>query len=175
MKTLIILAHPDIAGSRVNRRWKDEILKHADKFELHELYSLYPNFKIDVAKEQKLLETHDKIVLQYPLYWSNFPPLLKKWFDDVFAYGWAYGTGGTKLNGKLFSLAISAGAKEDMYSKDGIEGFSLQEVLSPFKATLNFVGAKPMADFASYGFLLGASDEDVENSAKEYIDFLLKL
>jgi len=81
------------------------------------------------------------------------------------------GVMGDPTEGALITLAN----KWDMYSKDGIEGFSLQEVLSPFKATLNFVGAKPMADFASYGFLLGASDEDVENSAKEYIDFLLKL
>ena len=61
MKTLIILAHPNIENSLVNRHWRDAVLAHPDKFELHDLYALYADFKIDVEKEQKLLESHDKI------------------------------------------------------------------------------------------------------------------
>ena len=41
MKTLIILAHPNITNSLVNRRWRDAVLAHPDKFELHDLYALY--------------------------------------------------------------------------------------------------------------------------------------
>lgn len=84
MKTLIILAHPNIANSLVNRHWRDAVLAHPDKFELHDLYALYADFKIDVEKEQKLLESHDKIVLQFPFRFSNCTPLLKQWFEDVF-------------------------------------------------------------------------------------------
>ena len=99
MKTLIILAHPNIANSLVNRHWRDAVLAHPDKFELHDLYALYADFKIDVEKEQKLLESHDKIVLQFPFRFSNCTPLLKQWFEDVFTRGWAYGaeSGGKRV------------------------------------------------------------------------------
>ena len=118
MKTLIILAHPNIANSLVNRHWRDAVLAHPDKFELHDLYALYADFKIDVEKEQKLLESHDKIVLQFPFRFSNCTPLLKQWFEDVFTRSWAYGgESGGKLKGKKFALAISLGATRENYDK----------------------------------------------------------
>jgi len=46
-----------------------------------------------------LLE-HDRIVLQFPMYWYSMPPLLKKWLDDVLTYNFAYGSKGDKLKGK---------------------------------------------------------------------------
>lgn len=176
MKTLIILAHPNIANSFVNRHWRDAVLAHPDKFEIHDLYALYADFKIDVEKEQKLLESHDKIVLQFPFRFSNCTPLLKQWFEDVFTRGWAYGTeSGGKLKGKKFALAISLGATEANYSKNGIVGFSVDEVLAPFKATFNFVGATTMPNFVSYGFTYDKSEQAVENSAKSYIKYLNQL
>lgn len=87
MKTLVIVAHPDLNASRVNRRWKEELLKHPGEIELHELYAEYPDWQIDVTREQQLLEAHERVILQFPFYWYSYPPLLKKWFDEVFAYG----------------------------------------------------------------------------------------
>ena len=87
MKNLIVLVHPDIANSRANKAWREQALKRATRFDLHELYPLYPDFKIDAAKEQKMLEKYEKIIVEFPLYWYSYPPLLKKWFDDVFAHG----------------------------------------------------------------------------------------
>ena len=100
MKTLIVVAHPEIANSNVNKKWVDELSKHPEKFTIHQLYKLYPDEKIDVLKEQKLIEAHDKLILQFPMYWFNCPPLLKKWLDVVFTYGWAYGSKGNMLKGK---------------------------------------------------------------------------
>lgn len=69
MEALVILAHPNIGGSRFNRRWGDELLKHPDEFLVHELYRTYPTWSIDREREQRLLEEHDLVVLQYPVYW----------------------------------------------------------------------------------------------------------
>lgn len=44
---------------------------------MHELHQAYPDWQIDVAKEQQLIEAHDNIVLQFPIYWFSSPPLLK--------------------------------------------------------------------------------------------------
>ena len=79
MKALIVLAHPNIETSRVNKRWREELAQHTDIAEIHELYREYPDWQIDVEREQRLLESHELIVLQFPLYWYSYPPLLKKW------------------------------------------------------------------------------------------------
>ena len=43
METLIIVTHPDIEHSTINKRWIDELKKYSDRFTIHELYSKYPN------------------------------------------------------------------------------------------------------------------------------------
>lgn len=77
MKTLVILAHPDIESSKVNKVWKRELLKYSDEITIHELYKEYPDWNIDVLREQNLIETYEKIVFEFPLYWYSYPPLLK--------------------------------------------------------------------------------------------------
>jgi len=82
MKTLIILAHPDMENSRINKRWKEELGKYPDKITIHELYKEYPDWNINIEKEQELLSKHDNIIFEFPLYWYSSPPILKKWFDE---------------------------------------------------------------------------------------------
>ena len=91
-KTLIILAHPNLSESTVNKRWAAALKRHADRFTVHELYTVYPRGKIDANAEQKLIEAHDALVWQFPVYWFNCPPLLKQWLDEVLTHGWAYGS-----------------------------------------------------------------------------------
>lgn len=92
MKTLIVVTHPNIETSVVNKRWIEELRKYPDKYTVHELYKAYHDDKINVEKEQQLIEAHDKLILQFPVYWFSSPTLLKKWLDEVFTYGWAYGS-----------------------------------------------------------------------------------
>lgn len=94
MKTLVVLAHPELENSRVNKTWKNELLKHKNDFKIHELYPTYSNWKIDVAFEQKQLEEYENIVFQFPFYWYSYPPLLKMWWITVFLHGWAYWSNG---------------------------------------------------------------------------------
>ncbi|MDO3410413.1 NAD(P)H-dependent oxidoreductase [Saccharibacillus sp. CPCC 101409] len=173
MKTLVILAHPNLNVSRVNRRWKEELLRHADRITLHELYPEYPDWTIDAAREQRLLEEHERVVLQFPLYWYSYPPLLKKWFDDVFAYGWAYGSSGDRLKGKQIGLAMSIGDKRRNYEPDGSVSFTVEEVIVPFTASLRHVGATALPHFAAFGASFGASDEEIKRSAKDYARYVL--
>ncbi|MGV8139212.1 MAG: NAD(P)H-dependent oxidoreductase [Mangrovibacterium sp.] len=99
MKTLIIVIHPDMERSAVNKRWIEELGRHPDKYHIHQLHKVYPDEKIDVGAEQNLVEQYDKIVFQFPFYWFNCPPFFKKWLDDVLNYGWAYGSkSGYKLS-----------------------------------------------------------------------------
>ena len=81
-KTLIVVAHPNMAGSVVNKRWLAELRKYPDRFTVHELYAAYPDGKIDVAAAQARVDAHENLVLQFPVYWFNCPPLLKQWLDE---------------------------------------------------------------------------------------------
>ncbi|MCH3963933.1 MAG: NAD(P)H-dependent oxidoreductase [Clostridium sp.] len=174
MKALVILTHPDIENSRVNKIWKQELVKYPDDIEIHELYRDYPDWKIDVEKEQGLLDIHNYIIFQFPVYWYSYPPLLKKWLDDVFTHGWAYGSNGHKLEGKKFGLALSIGDKRENYSHTGSVGFTVDEVITPFKASANHVGAIVLPHFAFFGSSFQATDDEVDQSAKDYVEYILK-
>lgn len=173
MKTLIIVVHPNLNESVVNKRWVNEVAKHPDLYTVHDLYQTYPDGIIDVKKEQELIEQHDSIILQFPLYWFNCPPLLKKWLDEVLTYGWAYGsTSEYKLKGRKFALAVSAGIKEDDFARDGRYRHSLQEILLPFEMTAKYIGANYFPFYSFYGAEFEIIEEELENNAKGYIDYL---
>ncbi|AHC19345.1 NAD(P)H-dependent oxidoreductase [Paenibacillus polymyxa] len=174
MKTLVILAHPHIEDSRVNNRWKRELLQYTNEITIHEIYKEYQNWSIDVLKEQKLLEAHSNIIFQFPLYWYSYPPLLKKWMDDVFTHGWAYGSQGDKLKGKKLGIAMSIGDKKENYSPTGSVSFTVDEVIAPFKASAVHVGAITLPYFAVFGASFQASDEDINQSAKDYIKYIFQ-
>lgn len=172
MKTLVILAHPGLEKSRVNQRWKEELLLYPNDITLHEIYKEYPDWNINVPREQNLMEAYDHVIFQFPLYWYTYPPLLKKWFDDVLAYGWAYGSNGNKLNGKKLGLGLSIGDKKENYQPEGSVSFTVDEVIAPFNASAKHVGAEALPYFAVFGASFQASDEEINTSAKEYIEYI---
>jgi len=172
VKLLVIIAHPNLAGSRVNRRWMEELHQHHDQITVHSLYDTYPDEQLDVEREQKLLLEHDRIVLQFPLYWYSTPSLLKKWQDTVLTYGWAYGPGGTKLNGKDFIMAVSTGGPEVSYQAGGFTNYSLGELLRPLQAMVNLVGGNYLIPFRLHGAVTAGEDE-ISESAKNYVKYIL--
>ncbi|CAI0803739.1 General stress protein 14 [Serratia entomophila] len=183
MKTLVVVAHPDIENSVINRKWLTELRKYPELYTVHELYRAYPDWRIDVAKEQQLLEAHDNIVLQFPIFWFSSPPLLKKWLDDVLTYGWAYGSGsGYRMQGRKVALAVTAGIRAEDYAQDGRYKYPLEEIFRPFEVTANYVRADYAPFFAFYG-AESASDsaaeqlsgQDIERSAADYRAFIAAL
>lgn len=175
MKTLIIVIHPDIKNSVINKRWVKELQKFPEQFHVHQLHEVYPDQQFDIAAEQKLIEEHDHIVLQFPYYWFNCPALLKKWMDEVFTHGWAYGSqSGLKLRDKKFALAITLGLKEEEVQPGATYKYSLQEMTRPFELTFEYLKADYRPLFAYYGMTYNPSEEWVEKSVPLYLDFLNK-
>ena len=72
MKTLVLVFHPHLEKSQVNRKLMDAANETGDVTVVDE-YAAYPDFKINVEHEQELIETHDRIVLQFPFYWYSSP------------------------------------------------------------------------------------------------------
>lgn len=173
MKTLVLVFHPNMSESRVNKRLMLEAQKHeADGITVRDEYHCYPDGKIDVNAEQKLLEENSRIVLQFPFYWYSSPSLLKKWEDEVLLHGWAYGTGGTKLHGKQMLLAVSTGAPADDYRFSGTFGYTMDELLSPFKATSIMVGMKFLKPFILNGVMQHLPDSSLEAKSAEYVKYI---
>ncbi|RBQ03349.1 NAD(P)H-dependent oxidoreductase [Pedobacter miscanthi] len=176
MKTLIIVTHPDMKNSVVNKRWVTELQKSLEQFHIHQLYEAYPDEKINVAAEQKLVEQYDKIVFQFPYYWFNSPAMLKKWMDEVLTHGWAYGSkSGYKLAGKKIALAISLGVDEQEMGSQGLYKYPLSELLRPFELSFEYVKADYRPFFAYYGIEFNSSEEWIEKSVPLYLEFLKNL
>ena len=171
MKTLVLVFHPDINNSRINRRLAEEMEKQAN-VTVHRVYEAYPNEQIDVAAEQKLLEEHDRIVLQFPFYWYSTPPLLKKWEDEVLTYGWAYGSNGDKLRNKELLIAVSTAGTEEYYTQTGRHKYTVPELLRPLQATSNLIGTRYLTPFIVYG-VWQMSNGQLEQSAKDYVAYAL--
>lgn len=173
MMTLVIVAHPDLANSQINSTWKKAFQQHPD-VTVHDLYAMYPDFKIDVKKEQELLMRHDRIILQFPFYWYSSPALLKLWQDEVLTYGWAYGQSGTQLHGKELMLAFSTGGPATTYQPSGMNRFTFDQLTTPFQAMANLTGMM----FLSPYILSGArtiSEEELQRATELLIDKSLSL
>lgn len=172
-KTLILVAHPDMAESRIHRAWASELSRHPDQITVHDLYAKYRNTNIDIAFEQELLLSHDRIVFQFPLHWYQAPSLLKKWIDEVLTYGFAWGPGGDKLVGKEFLVATSTGSKSDFYRSGGKNQFTLSEFLRPYQALANYVDGNWIPSYILYGTFYDLSDEQLEEDARAYAAYAI--
>jgi putative NADPH-quinone reductase len=173
MKTLIIVIHPNIESSVINKRWIEELHKFPDQFVVHQVHKVYPDEKINVLAEQRLIEQYEKIVFQFPFYWFNCPPLFKKWLDEVLTYEWAYGSkSGYKVSGKKIALALSVGIDEQEYHRSGKYKYTLEELTRPFELSFEYVKADYRPFFAYHGIELNAAEEWIERSVPLYLDFL---
>ncbi|MFK0004699.1 NAD(P)H-dependent oxidoreductase [Paenarthrobacter sp. NPDC090522] len=168
-RTLIIVAHPNLADSRANAARLTEI-GNLESVTVHDLYRAYPEFSIDVAHEQQLLREHDTVILQFPLCWYSVTPLVKAWFDAVLTYGFAFTLDGSasQLHGKKAWLAVSVGSTLDTYTAEGVARRSLEEYLAPVRQTLEFCQFDYQGVHAVYGMMLNPSDEHLLLDAKEY-------
>jgi glutathione-regulated potassium-efflux system ancillary protein KefG len=149
-RILILFAHPALQKSRVNRVMT-EAVQALRGVTLHDLYQVYPDFYIDVKREQNLLETHEIIAFHHPFFWYSTPALLKEWQDLVLEHGWAYGRDGTALRGKMCLSVITTGAREASYRREGDQHFTMRDLLAPFEQTARLCGMDCLPPFVVYG------------------------
>ena len=172
-KTLVVLAHPDLATSKINAAWVAALAAHGDRVTVHDLHAAYPDGEIDVAAEQALVRAHDRVIFQFPMFWFSVPPLLKAWFDRVLAYGFVYGPGGDALEGKAIGVAVSTGGKADAYRAGGQNAWTLDELLRPIQATARFCRADYLPVFTLNGAMWGLSEAQIAASAEAYAAHVL--
>ena len=173
-RILVLLAHPSLDRSEVNRPMA-EAIDGLDGVTLIDLYAEYPDFQIDIDREQAQLLSHDVVVFQHPLYWYSTPAILKEWQDLVLEHGFAYGTGGTKLAGKTFFCALTAGGPQEAYHKRGYNHFTMRELFVPLEQTANLCGMTWLPPFALYAARRAHDEGRVEAHADEFVELLTAL
>lgn len=166
-RILVLLAHPVLERSRVNRRLA-EVARSVEGVHLRDLYEEYPSLRINVRREQQLLVEHDVIVFQHPFYWYSVPAMLKEWQDLVLEHGWAYGSKGKQLVGKVTFNALSTAGPDVAYRPEGMNRFTVRQLLAPWEQSASRCGMRYLAPFVVHGALRLERDEDFASSMADY-------
>lgn len=146
----VLAAHPNWRDSRVNR----PLFERAGATPgatVRDLYGAYADFDIDVAAEQASARAAQLLVLLHPVQWYSMPPLLKLWLDEVLAYGWAYGPGGTALQGKDLWLVATTGGPESSYHPQGYNRYFFDAFLPPYEQTAALCGMRFLPPLLLHG------------------------
>ena len=168
-KILILFAHPALQNSRVHLALSKAV-STLEGVTFNDLYEAYPEFDIDGGRERVLMDEHDIIVMQFPLYWYSTPAILKQWQDIALTYGWAFGHEGRRLEGKKFLVAVSTGGPEKAYQHEGFNKLTMNELLLPIRQTANLCGMIYLPPF-----VLHRSLKVTERTASGFADLYTRL
>jgi glutathione-regulated potassium-efflux system ancillary protein KefG len=91
------------------------------------------------------------VVLQHPIFWYSTPAIVKEWEDLVLEHGWAYGSTGAALRGKLLLQAVTTGGRAEAYHRDGFNRFTIRELLAPIEQTAHLCGMHYLPPFVVSG------------------------
>ena len=150
-RVLILFAHPALERSRVHRALLRAV-PALDGVTLHDLYEAYPDFDIDVPREQALLRRPRPDRLPAPV-------LLVQHAGARQAVG---GPGARarlglrraaarRCGGKRWLHVISAGGREAAYQHEGYNRFTMRELLAPLEQTARLCGMTWLPPYVVHG------------------------
>ncbi|MEM7240106.1 MAG: NAD(P)H-dependent oxidoreductase, partial [Pseudomonadota bacterium] len=134
-----------------------------------DLYADYPRHNIDVAREQERLLQHDVILFQFPLFWYSTPSLLKEWQDLVLEHGFAYGSGGDRLDGKKMLLALTTAGPSEAYSQAGYQQYPLRTFLTPLEQTAHLCGMSFVPPYVLHAALSADETGEIGRHSAGYV------
>ena len=149
MKWKAVLDEDDFK-ERMNSEIFNPIMEQVNAMEKNAI----PN---DIKIEMDKVLWADVIIFQFPIWWSNFPAILKGWLDRVFFNGFAFNLAEMQLydngplKGKKGMLSFTTGASRFLYTDQGPHG-EIENVINDFNHVLfEFVGMEALPYFAIFG------------------------
>ncbi len=135
-----LLAHPYPRFSIVTVPLLTGLKQQFPQMDIRALYDMYPDGSIDLLAEREAISRSSLVIVAHPVFWYSVPALLKQWFDEVLAYGYAYGENGTAVKGKgvLWLPSLGTGYREGEFPGE----VEISEVEAPIKRMWTFCGAK---------------------------------
>lgn len=100
----------------------------------------------------------DIVIYQYPVYWFSMPSSMKRYIDEVYAYGeffghseGPYGTGGL-MKGKKVMLSTTWNAPAEAFNDATafFRGLSVDDALISMRATHEFCGFEELPHFSAH-------------------------
>ena len=170
-KILLLFAHPSMNNSRVHSKLLP-LAKGIEHLTIHDLYAQYPDEFIIAEREQMLLNNHDIILMQFPLFWFSTPGILKNWQDIVLEYGYAIGGEKQALKDKYFGVITSTGGRD--YSATNEEGFrrlTVRDYLVPLESMAMVCAMKYLPPFVIHDGRR-IDDEKLAQHARNYRYYL---
>lgn len=137
-----------------------------------DLYRAYPRHDINVTIEQERLLSADVVLFQCPVFWYSTPSIIKEWQDLVLEHGFAYGSGGDKLNGKRMMLAVTAAGPKEEYAPSGYQHYPLRTFLTPLEQTARLCHMKFSAPYVLFSSLKADADDQVMPHIEGYVRLL---
>lgn len=138
MKTLVIVAHPEIKESSTQLFLKEIAIKHEGITWL-ELNNASIN---NVEKNRSLLKENQRIIFQFPLLWYSAPGILFEWLRLNIKQ-----TDDTWLAEKELGIVVNIGQAAKNYRIGASEQNSLSSLLSPLGSLANKLKMKLMPYF----------------------------
>lgn len=114
------------------------------------MYEEYPDFHIHAFRERKRIMEYERLIFHFPLIWFGIPPLLKLWIDEVFDLKWLKQRHEKPLSGKEAFIMVTSGGSEKEFSKNGLYGFTMEELLSSLITTLKINGIQVKTIYSVY-------------------------
>lgn len=188
MNNLVIFAHPNQESfcKGIVDTIKAASEKKGDNIVIRDLYKLgfdpilkasdfesMQSGKIpeEIGAEQEYVKWADFITFVYPVWWVNFPAILKGYVDRVFSYGFAYesvnGTPRGLLTGKKALIFCTTGSPNEVYEQNGMHN-SMRQITG--SGIFDFTGIE-MIKQIFFGAVPSVSDE----TRKEYLKEVEKI
>lgn len=169
MKTVVLLFHPDMQHSLVNKK----LVEAADQkrsVTIRDMYALYRGQPIDVDEERRILVNADRVVLQFPLKWYDAPTLVQRWKEAVFDDYWLHSgkSGQSVLANKELLLAVAYSEPSYDFTRNGKYRTTINELLKPFQVLSIHLGMQFCQPFTIYEL------DDLQKSSKEYAEMIVK-
>ncbi|PWG00131.1 NAD(P)H-dependent oxidoreductase [Levilactobacillus bambusae] len=155
MKTLVIVAHPEITSSATQSFLREGVKDLPDVL-WHRVDELTED---DVQNERQLLMTADRIVFQFPLYWYAAPASLKHWADLVFSQKLFKRGDQYPLQDKEVAVVVTTGKPLNQFQAGGSVGFTLDELLSSMRAITHEAHATWLQTFSVTQFSYMSEDQ----------------
>ena len=137
-RVYVLAAHPNWRESRVNRLLLEAAAAVAG-VQVADLYGRYPDYDIDVKREQAQAEAAQLLVLLHPIQWYSMPALMKLWLDEVLRYGWAYGRAARRCTARTCGWWPPPAALSS-YHPQGYNRYFFDAFLPPYEQTAHLCG-----------------------------------
>ncbi|RSX55935.1 NAD(P)H dehydrogenase [Bifidobacterium dolichotidis] len=167
---LVVVGHTYPQQSIANRMIVKELVRQYPDAQVDDLYTLYPDFSIDVAAEQSKIEWADLIILQSPMFWYSVPSIVNRWFEEVFSAGWAYETTGHVLDGKKVIFSMTVGGPVEAYTDETTVGITEDQVIAPMRSSFTYCNMDWLGSVVTYDMPQPADSEAMKEAIHAHVE-----